>query len=476
MLERLNGKEEHMLRLRNLLGKWPIILCLGVLLCAADGLMRMGRGKPQPAPQPTVIAQSIPQPIGTTPPVSTPTNLAQSATAQVIDASNAFGFRLYQQLSRHDLGKNLFISPLSISAALAMTYNGAKGQTQTEMAKTLGWSSLELSDLNAGYQDVFQQLQPDNRWTSVELANGLVAQKDYSFRKDFLHRCQDNYHAELATVDFLRREPAARKQINSWCEQKTHGKIKQLLTDPLPALTRLVLINSLYFKDYWKDPFGPHLTTDQPFTCQDGRTKTVPMMEQIEDHPYFATEQFQAIRLPYSQNNYSMDIFLPAKGVDLATFSKQLTPTHWRDWQQQFKVRTGTIHLPRFKADYHLDLKDALKQLGMSSAFSEADFSGMTRNPDGLFISNVFHQTTLEVYEKGTEAAAETAILLPACAKPMTDPFIMTVDHPFFFAIRAQNGTLLFIGSIADPQALEVTYEKRPESHFPLNKYKSRPG
>jgi len=397
-------------------------------------------------------------------PAQAATSKTATATALVSDASNAFGFRLYQQLSQQDLNKNLFISPLSISIALAMTYNGANGQTKDEMAKTLGWQALTLPQLNTGFQSFDKLLHPAGGYATVELANELVVQQKFHLLPDFVQRCKDSFHAGLDTADFINHEPAARKKINGWVGQKTHGKINAILPTPLSPLTRLVLIDALYFKDYWQNQFYLSHTTSQPFTCADGKTKIVPMMEQSKQFAYLATDKFQAIRLPYLQDGYSMDIFLPAKSSTLSSFLKQLTPAQWQSWQRQFNMRSGTIRLPRFKADYQLDLKQPLISMGMKAPFAEfkADFSGMSKQP--LFISNVFHQTTLDVSEQGTEASAVTAARnFPLSKEPaVSAPFIMTVDHPFFFAIRAKNGMILFLGSIASPRPLEVTYKSPP--------------
>jgi len=385
------------------------------------------------------------------------------ATAPVSEASNAFGFRLYQQLSQRDAGKNILISPLSISAGLAMVYNGANGQTKSEMAKALGWQALELPQLNGGYQTLLTSLQHTDKRSSLEMADALMVQKKFSLRSDFTRRCRDSYQAGLETTDFSGHEADARKKINRWIEQKTHGKILNMLQQPLPSETMLVLIDTLYFKADWQHRFEGKKTDHMTFTCADGTKKYVMTMCNTEDYDCFVTNGLQAVRLPYTADGTSMEIYLPAKSLGLTTFRNQLAADKWRSWSHLFSRHPCTLHLPHFTADYNLDLKETLQRLGMRVAFTtQADLSGTA---SGLSISNVFQHGMIKVNEDGTEAAAAFAGVepksIPKPAKPQ--PYDITVDHPFFYAIRAKDGTILFLGSIADPTLQEV--KRQPRSH-----------
>jgi len=394
-------------------------------------------------------------------PVQASASKTPTATTSVSEASNAFGFRLYQQLSQRDSGKNILISPLSISAGLAMVYNGTNGQTKSEMAKALGWQFLDLPKLNSGYQALFAQLQHTRKTniyiqSSLQIANALMVQQKFPLHPDFIQRCRTNYQADLEMVDFSKHETAARHKINTWIAEKTYGNIPDMLQQPLEPETRVVLIDALYFKNAWQNPFE-HATESDPFTGADGKVINVLTMCKTGDYDCFLTRTLQAVRLPYAGDGMSMEIYLPASHMGLTSLVKQLSPEQWRSWQRQFSRHACTILLPRFNAEYAIDLKATLQRMGMSSAFlGAADFSGMAK---GLFLFHALHRGKIAVNEYDTEVAAATTYhggKGGGIPDPQSLPYDITVDHPFFYAIRAKDGTILFMGSIADLHALEI--------------------
>ncbi|MEH1779896.1 MAG: serpin family protein [Nostoc sp.] len=371
---------------------------------------------------------------------------------KIVEPSNKFGFRLFSELLKNDRGgNNIFISPSSVAIALAMTYNGASGSTQQAMAKTLELQGMNLPEINSSYAAALKQLL-DNSDAKVQLkiANSLWANQDVSFAPDFLKRTQEFYQAKVSNLNF--KDAAASNIINNWVKENTNGKINKIVEKIEPNQV-LFLINAIYFKGNWSNEFDKKETAQYPFYITSGRRKQHPMMSQKGDYRYYESEQFQAISLPYGKDGkFSFYIFLPKQNSNLKTFYENLNIENWEKWMTQFNKQKGFIRLPRFKTDYEVTLNDALKSLGMEEAFSnKANFSGMGKN---FAISQVKHKTFVEVNEEGTEAAAATSVGIVATSlRQEPEPFRMIVDRPFFCAIRDnQTGSLLFMGSIIDPQ------------------------
>ncbi len=385
--------------------------------------------------------------------------LARAAdTAKVAAATNDFGFRLYANLANSDGDHNLFISPLSLELALAMTYNGAHGGTQQAMAQTLGWQGLTREQVNDGYRALTDALfAADPKNARVLLANSLWLTKKDIYKSDFLQRVQHAYRAELATVDFS--DPRTVARVNAWVSAHTAGMISSIVQPgDYNSLTVLSLVNALYFKGTWHEAFDAKLTRSRPFTLRQGAQKQVPMMQKSGGFDCYEDNTLQIARLPYGNGKLRMLIFLPkttSSGNPLHDFTARLTPAQWQQWLQDLHPcgSSGTLELPRFKADYSVELSKPLSALGMAGAFrSGADFSNMVKGLD-VWISTVRHKTALEVNETGTTAAAVTTVTIRTRAAVIhPHRFVMVVDHPFFFAITAEDGTMLFMGSIVDPR------------------------
>ena len=369
-----------------------------------------------------------------------------STTDRLVAANTRFGFKLFSEIAKQDAGKNVFISPFSVAAALAMTYNGASGETQRAMAETLelnGMSLDEVNQANAALRQTLEELDPQ---VQLAIANSLWLKHGETFRPEFVQRGQSFYDAEVA--NFSNGDAPV---INGWARRKTQDKIKELVTDADVAMSILMLINAIYFKGNWTAQFDKTQTQDGEFALLNGERKKHPMMYQSGSYKYYQGKGFQAVSLPYGNEKVSMYIFLPHQDSNLDEFQKSLTATNWERWATRFHGTEGRIVLPRFKVEYEINLNGALVALKMGIAFGEnADFRELKSPP--AFISNIIHKTFMEVNEEGTEAAAATAVMIGLSAS-FNAPFTMIVDRPFFCAIRDnETGTLLFMGSIVDPQ------------------------
>jgi serine protease inhibitor len=377
---------------------------------------------------------------------------AAGVDARIVKASNEFGMQLHRQLvqTEQNKKKNIFISPTSISLALAMTYNGSKGETQTAMAKTMGWQGMSLDEMNRGNETLISLLQQPGKGVQLRIANSLWSRKGKPFLSDFMKTNQAFYDAKVTGLDF--NSSKAPDTINDWVNKNTNGKIPKMI-ESIDPMEVLILMNAVYFNGGWKKEFQPSATKVESFKLQDGSTKQVQMMAQSGTYEYLQEEGFQAIRLPYGDGQMDMLIILPDESSSLGALHDKL----WADpsrWLHTFQQSRGEIKLPRFKIEYGEQLNKALIAMGMAPAFDSvnADFSGMAPSPPNLFISAVTHKTFVEVNEKGTEAAAVTAIHMLTGSAPIDKPFQMTINRPFFFAIEdRQTSAWLFVGSVVEP-------------------------
>lgn len=375
---------------------------------------------------------------------------------QLIAANTRFAFKLFAALVQQDSGANIFISPASVALALAMTYNGARGETAQAMARTLEFGELSLDALNQANAQLKATLAQQQPHVALAIANSLWARQGIEFSPEFMQRNTEFYAAEIVELDF--GDPGAVKRINDWVRRQTNDKITKI-TDKISGAAILFLINAIYFKGDWTKPFDKEQTRPGSFTLLDGQQKQHPMMSQSGEYRYFEDDDVQAISLPYADGRLSMYIFLPAPQSSLAAFQTTLSDTSWDTWMDQFRTKEGRIVLPRFRLEYEVTLNQALSAIGMAIAFApqDADFSGMLV-PDAagptLYIDEVKHKTFVEVNEEGTEAAAVTAVMMTRSSFTVKRTFSMVVNRPFFCAIRDdQSGAILFMGSISEPKS-----------------------
>lgn len=377
-----------------------------------------------------------------------------SIDTPVITANTQFGFNLFDEIRKTEQDKNIFISPLSVSLALAMTLNGAAEETEQAMTDTLQLQGLDTEAINVGYAGLRQTLLTADPKVTLAIANSLWARQGIPFKQDFLQRNVQFFGAEISTLDF--GDPSASKTINQWVDTNTNGKIQKIVRDTIEPDMVLFLINAIYFKGTWQEEFDPSETREGPFHLVNGDVKAVPMMRQQRWYPYYRGENFQGVSLAYGDGQMRMYIFLPDRESDLNTFLENLNAKSWENWMPQFHGQDVSLVMPKFKLEYEKNLNNTLQVLGMGVAFDPefADFSRMAPLEIlgvNLYIGEVVHKTFVEVNEEGTEAAAVTSVGVVATSVP-PPPIPFTIDRPFFFAIRDnQTKTVLFMGVVVDP-------------------------
>ena len=365
------------------------------------------------------------------------------------DATNELGFRLLYHLAAGDQAKeNVFLSSFSISIALSMAYNGADGQAKQALNAILGLGDSSLADLNqanAAFLALQDGLDPK---VTLAIANSIWVMAGQTLAPDFVQRVSDHYAGKLENLDFSEPVEAARV-INGWVATETRGKISELVTPAALVDAILVLVNAIYFKGVWTNPFDERRTSEGSFTCADGQAKQLPMMVRGGSWHYSATDMYQGIVLPYGERRVGMHVILPKPGVSPASFQQYFTLDRWTEWLKQASPMDGDIVLPRFKARDAKNLTSALTDLG-GEGFTGPAFPGM--GVGDLGISSVIHEAVLEVNEEGAEAAAATAVVLSRGA-PTSNRFSMVVDRPFFCAIcDGHTGVILFMGWITNPE------------------------
>jgi serpin B len=385
----------------------------------------------------------------------------------IVDGNNKFALELFSKLQSKK--GNLFFSPYSISTALAMAHAGARTQTESQMAGVLHFPVsanrrtdsaskilLDRQQFAAEFGNIIKDLNKRGQKGAYTLivANALWGQKDYGFLKEFLELIESSYDGRLNEVDFVKAAESARKTINAWVEKKTNGKIKNLISQGvLDSMTRLVLTNAIYFKGNWARQFEEKRTQDAPFTLAEGQKIDVAMMYQKAEFGYMETDTFQALELPYVDQELSMVILLPKEFDALGEFEKTLAPENLTQWLTNIHKREVVVFVPKFKMTSQFSLASVLTSMGMEDAFSsDADFSGMDGKRD-LFISAVIHKAYVEVNEEGTEAAAATGVVMRLTSVGPAQIPIFRADHPFLFLIRDNlTGSILFIGRVANPK------------------------
>jgi len=380
---------------------------------------------------------------------------AKVTSGPLPDRVTRMGFNLINAVAATDGGENVFLSPASLELALAMTMNGAAGQTSTAMQDALqlqGLSMDEINSANGAMTDWLKQLDPE---VELNIANSLWAKEGASFSPSFLAANKKYYDAKVAALDF--GSASAAKTINSWVSDATNGKIQDMVKPPIDPQTILFLLNAIYFKGQWTNKFDASMTKEEDFTAGNGSVNKVPMMTQSGKFRYLENDSFQAIFLPYGSGATGMYVFLPKGSGSLPAFIKGLNAQSWGQWMSKFSQAEGDISMPRFKVEYEKALEDTLTAMGMGVAFDpiRADFSRMLSqgSPDKPFIQSVKQKTYVDVNEKGTEAAATTSVQVGETAMPVpNNRFTMVVDHPFYFAITDASGkVVLFEGAISNP-------------------------
>ncbi len=384
-------------------------------------------------------------------------NVSDATLAALVNGNNEFAFELYKQLSATKEG-NFFYSPYSISLALAMTYAGANGQTEEQMAEVLHFL-LEDEELHAAFNKLAIELNSRNevpqnneaQGFELNIVNATWGQTGFEFMQAFLDVLAENHDAGIRLLDYEKEPEACRQVINDWVYEQTNGKIEDLIPEgAIDEMTRLVLTNAIYFNAAWLHQFNKEFTHDDTFYLLDGSTVTVPMMHQTDRFSYVNGNNYTAIELLYDIYNMSMVIIMPDEGT-FADFENSLTSALVDNIVGGMTSGQVNLTMPKFEFESDFSLNDALKAMGMTDAFSDiADFSGITDKAD-LIISDVVHKAFVSVDEEGTEAAAATAVIISQTSMP-TEIADVNLNHSFIFLIRdIQTGTTLFIGRVTNP-------------------------
>jgi len=378
----------------------------------------------------------------------------------VVDAHNRFAFDLYHTLAGDpEYGdRNIFFSPFSISTALAITYEGARGETADEIQSVFYFPDNQ-SILRSGYSDLNARINSQLNTYTLRTANALWAEQTHPFLPDYINTADRNYAAKTTNMDFIHQPEESRITINSWVEDQTEDRIKDLIPrGVIDSNTALVITNAIYFKGMWVKQFDPALTRDAEFQTGSGATVQVPMMQRTDDAAVFRyaeTDKLQVLEMPYesgSGTELSMLVLLPREN-DTAGITQSLDVGTLQEIRQSLAFRIVRVYFPKFTMETKYFLPRTLSAMGMPSAFiSGADFSGMDGSRD-LFITNVIHQAFVDVNEEGTEAAAATAVIMGKGAAPSEEKVpVFRADHPFIFIIQdEETGNILFMGRMSDP-------------------------
>ncbi|NXS94800.1 SPB10 protein, partial [Jacana jacana] len=399
-----------------------------------------------------------------------------------------FTLDLFNKLNETNKGKNIFFSPWSITSALALTYLGAKGNTATEMAEVLhftqvaraeGSSSVvrssrgrpkrrkmdpedkQAEDIHSGFKELLSAINKPRSSYSLKSANRIYADKTFPLLPTYIQLSKNYYKAEPHKVNFSTAPEQSRKEINTWIEKQTEGKIKNMLSSrDVLSTTRLILVNAIYFKAEWQVQFLGKDTAIQPFRLSKNKTKPVKMMHMRNTFPVLIMEtmNFKMIELPYVNHELSMFILLPDDIKDSTTgleqLERELTYEKLSEWTDSKKMTQTPVdlYLPKFTMEEKYDLSEKLISMGMRSAFSSnADFSGMVEKND-VMISKVFHKSFVAVDEKGTEAAAASTVNIIFTSTAISQFLTFKADHPFHFFIRHNKSkSILFFGRFCSP-------------------------
>lgn len=377
-------------------------------------------------------------------------NINLTIEKELTQANNEFALAVFNKLIEFEEEENILISPISLSIALSMTYNGANTETAEQMASVLNYQNFDLDDLNEMYFTLFQNLSNCDPLIQLFLANSIWIEDEFPVNSDFIEVNQTYYSAGVFSRPF---DENTVNEINEWVENNTNGNITDLISY-LSPYDVMVLLNAVFFSGDWVYQFDPEETEPENFYLDDGTTKSVDMMKSSgHDFKYYFADDFSICRLPYGENNVAMYVFLPYYGNTINDVIEELTLDNWNNWRQEFmflpedeEYECFVFNLPKFQVDYEKQFNDILIDLGMLIPFTpEADFNNISSIP--IWINYVKQKTYIEVNEEGTEAAAATGVVMENSEVPM---FI--ANRPFlYFILDDRTNTMLFMGKIGDP-------------------------
>jgi serine protease inhibitor len=372
-------------------------------------------------------------------------------SAKIISADNQFGFELFKKINASvNEPKNTMISPLSVSLALAMVYNGAEGNTKTQMEEMLHKSNLTPEDINQSYKDLVSSLSSHDPKVELSISNAIFYRNTFPVKSDFIATNQNFYQAEVSGLDFTNTTQTLEK-VNAWVNTQTKGKIAKII-EQVNDQDIMYLLNAIYFNGEWKYRFDSKETFDLTFTKEDHSTVQTPTMQIENPFNYCSNQSFELLEMPYGSGKYSMLIFLPETGKNTDDVVSLLNSDNVNDWISKLTEQKKKVYLPKFEFKFDKSLVDELSALGMTDAFNDAtaNLSGIS-DAAKLVISEVMHKAYIKVDERGTEAAAVTGITVGTTSAGPDNSF--RVDHPFVFAIREKDtNAILFIGKVMNPK------------------------
>src|SRR4030043_565414 len=381
----------------------------------------------------------------------TPKITLNKKALEIIKADKNFGFEIFKEVYTLSEEDNIMISPLSVSYALGMTYNGADGTTLQAFNDVLHFGDLTTEEVNESYKDLMDQLLHLDDQVEFSIANSIWYRLGFSVLSEFIKTNKDYFDAEVKDIDFS--DPQTVEVINQWIEDKTNDKIKDML-DFIPVDAVIYLINAIYFNAQWKYEFEKEDTYEGDFNLADGTKDQVDYMRVTGNFVYTSNEDFTAVELPYGDSTFSMVVMLPSLGKEVSDLVAKLDVIHWDSWFNNSGLMGVQVDLPKFKYGFKNFLNDPLIILGLGVAFSEgADFTRI--NPAGnLFISRVIHQTFIDVQEEGTEAAAATIVeIIYERGNGGGSPIYFNVNKPFLYLIKENStGAIIFIGKVGKPE------------------------
>ncbi|GLO67870.1 serine protease [Oceanobacillus sp. E9] len=372
---------------------------------------------------------------------------------EVSEASNLLAFQSIQSLDPNDDG-NVFVSPTSYWLAMAMVYNGANGDTRSEMGQALQLQGMDIEDFNhqnASLMEHFTNVNDEE--LELNIANSIWLNQTYEFLDTFQQSVTDTYQAELAAL--TTPEP-----INEWVSNQTNGKIKDIINQ-IDQEHVAILVNATYFNGAWTYPFDENNTQERTFHKKNNSSVEVPFMALNEELPYVETDQMQAVSLPYGENeDMQMELFLPKEDIAMDDFLEGFTLENWQEWRDSMEIQKGNLRMPKFSLEYEAELQNFFQSLGMEQAFDtqEADFSNMIDQEQlgALYIDKIVHKTFLDVDEEGTEAAGATSVEMKTTSIEIGENFDMEINRPFLLTISDnETDTILFMGMIHEPTSID---------------------
>ena len=374
---------------------------------------------------------------------------ADSIGTNVVDGNSEFAFKIFREMYKVDDSGNMFISPASISTALAMVMNGAQGNTLEELTDALEFKGIDPAEINSGFAYLVSLLNREDEGITLSLANSIWIRENFNVLDLFKQVNSDYFAAAIEELDF--NKPDAAATINDWVKKTTNGKIEKMVGDSINPNTVMFLLNSIYFQGNWQQPFDPDKTYSTDFYIDNTATGKIAMMNYKSDTLYYKGNDYKIISLPYGEGEVVMDLILPGEGNSIGDFIEKFALDDYKKAVEGLTKKTDVIvSIPKFKAEYEKTLNEVLYGLGMKDIFgANCNLSGINGTGD-LFVSEVRHKTFIDINEEGTQAAGVTSVEITLTA--VMDPTEFIADRPFMYTIRdTTTESILFMGVFDTP-------------------------